>query len=86
MLTYFLGCGAVAEFVRDRCCKEIPGIMTGRNRVKNAVVHRGFGLCLPLLVAHGLEVYWSGNGGILFVALCSSLLHVLVAVVGTLFC
>ena len=32
MLTYFLGCGAVAEFVRDRCCKEIPGILRGRER------------------------------------------------------
>jgi hypothetical protein len=32
MLTYFLGCGAVSEFVRDRCCKEISGILTGRKR------------------------------------------------------
>ena len=55
MLTYFLGCGAISEFVRDRCCREVAGILSGRDRVKNALVHRGFGLCVPLLVCHCLE-------------------------------
>jgi hypothetical protein len=88
MLTYFLGCGAVAELVRDRCCREIGGILRGRERVKNALIHRGFGLCLPLLACHVLESYWSrgevGDGestSFLNLALVSSSLHVLCGLV-----
>ena len=87
MLTYFLGCGAISEFVRDRCCREVAGIYTGRERVKNALIHRGFGLCVPLLICHALEFMWSGEGmdmeGRIFLmpALVSSCCHVGVALV-----
>ena len=64
MLTYFLGCGAVAELVRDRCCREISGILRGKDRVRNALIHRGFGLCVPLLICHFLESYWSPSSGV----------------------
>jgi len=57
-------------------------------RVRNALVHRGLGLCVPLLIGHGLEMYGGPleAGPFVHPALWSSLCHVVFALVSVVLC
>ena len=57
-------------------------------RVKNALVHRGLGLCVPLLIGHGLEMFGGPleAGPFVHPALWSSLCHVVFALVSVVLC
>ena len=73
MLTYFLGFGALAEVVRELCCKPVAGVAEGRSRVRRAVLFHATRLALPMLALHAVSWWLSGQRlRTSAVALCAS--------------